>query len=398
MTIIPYSSSRDPSDKRIEDIIERILCECDSFFNFTDVKLNLPILKSIKECLEQPFAISTLDYWNQKLQYFNNARIIRQDFLLTKLLELGAFHLGYLQGENYSPGIRKNDKTLNNETINKPWLHNRDYKSNEFISDICFVIPIHLQNSKALGMFVRLLFSLLDMYHPPSQIIVINDGSPIEINLHQSIKEKILLKRFSKRRGPAFSRNRGAEIACDLGYDFIVFSDYDMIFLKNWTTILIRALRGNNRDIISGTNHSFGKTWWDWYHNVNGSLNGRIFRDSRFLLYATTAALAVKSKVFDKITFNEKFTDAAGEDIDFCLQARRKGLRIAFNESLVARHDYGYTGSLLNDVEIFISRFIRYGSSEPLLSSIHPDYCTDFYRTNEISIMKPILIPKSPFG
>lgn len=119
-------------------------------------------------------------------------------------------------------------------------------------------------------------------------------------------------------------RNKGGIIALEEGYGTIVFSDFDVFFTPNWTSELCHIIDEHNPPILSGVNLALGTTWWDFYHDVNGTLNGRCFINTNDLLFVTTATLAVKSEVFEKIQFNTAFNDAAGEDIDFCLRARKE--------------------------------------------------------------------------
>lgn len=369
---------------------------------FIDENLGSEISPLIEESLEQPHAFPTLEFWNRKLNEFFKPKSVINDFLFVKLLEIGAFYQGYKKGT-----MDKEEKEnivafprISSYNINKQDFFSENQVTTNFDSTFCFVIPVHIRNTKALRFFQRMLSSVLDQIVPPSQIIVIDDGSPIEIDSSKFIHDKIFIHRSNKQRGPAYSRNLGAEIACEEQYDIIVFSDYDIVLPNNWTKILIDVLEQQKGDLISGINYSYGNTWWDWYHNVNGTLNGRAYRHSQNLLYATTAALAVKSSVFEKIQFNEHFQDAAGEDIDFCLRAIQNNFQIYLARDLRTKHDYGYTGILFDDLKLFFSRFSRYGSAEPLLSFLHPNYHSKFYNSIGLSIYQSFVqsaIPDFPF-
>ena len=121
-------------------------------------------------------------------------------------------------------------------------------------------------------MVKRMLSSLLNQKLLPTNIIVIDDASPMKIDLSDFIHKKVQLEKSKKRHGPAFSRNLGARIALEEGFNVIVFSDYDLFFPRNWIWILNQALRQNSGDLLSGVNLAFGETWWDWYHEMTLSL------------------------------------------------------------------------------------------------------------------------------
>ena len=68
----------------------------------------------------------------------------------------------------------------------------------------------------------------------------------------------------------------------------------------------------------------------------------------------------------------------------------KKGVKIMLLEELLAKHDYGYTGSWVTDLQIFINRCIRYGSAEPRLISQYPFYYNELSNTKELSIIKNV--------
>jgi GT2 family glycosyltransferase len=140
----------------------------------------------------------------------------------------------------------------------------------------------------------------------------------------------------------------------------------------------------SNFHILSGSTFSADKHWFGTYHNINGTLNGRVFRQSERLLYGTTANLALTDSVARIIHFNENFPIAAGEDIEFCFHANTKGFAIKHVPSMTVFHNYGYSNDFVDNLKRFRGLFKKYGQGEKILLREIPQYYTYFMRTVEI--------------
>ena len=307
-----------------------------------------------------------IDYWYEKLK----GNRYRYKFLLTKIIEVLTFK-SYSSKGSYSHNYFQFPKPIKNSISNN--------------AKISIVIPTFIKSEKDKQDIANLLKSIENQILPPSEVIIIDDCSPILYKFPNNIT----VIRLEKNSGPAKARNLGKEIAVKNGSDIIAFTDTDCILSNNWTSIILQSfIVLKDFNLLSGNTISYDKKWFGIYHNLNGTLNGRKFKNSEKLLYGTTANLAITKEVSDLINFNENFPNAAGEDIEFCFKANRKGFAIKHIPEMIVYHNYGYTGKLLKDIKLFRQQFKKYGKGEKILLNEIPNYYAYFDRTVEIGMNK----------
>jgi len=306
-----------------------------------------------------------LDYWYEKLA--GHPR--RYRFILTKCFELMSFKR---TSEN-SPNTLNSRKPLPfkwvpNAVPNRP--------------KVALVVPVYAKNDLDHLMISALIKSIENQTKSPDKVIIVDDHSP-KINPFPDNFEVI---RLDQNKGPATARNIGKSRAAQENCDIITFTDSDCILKENWVKNIIRAFESKPYDsIISGHTKSLKTSWYDQYHDINGTLNGRIFKNQDSLLYGTTSNLAITAEVNRKLRFNEDFPTAAGEDIEFCFQAIQNGYKIGHCCEMILFHDFGYNGHILRNFKRFKEQFRRYGKGENLLLKEIPDYYSYFEQTVEIS-------------
>lgn len=308
--------------------------------------------------------VKTLNYWNKKLK----GKKYRKRFLLTKTVEVLAFKKqcedGYRLQETYS----EFPVPLKNMVSDNP--------------SVSVVIPTYIRNKKDISDIANLMDSIERQTVKPDRIILVDDCSPEKF----SIPDFINYVRLDRNAGPARARNTGKRIAVESGSDIIAFTDTDCILSDMWIENIIATFRrSQDFNILSGNTVSFDKNWFGKYHDINGTLNGRVFRDSDRLLYGTTANLAITSKVAGMIDFNETFPFAAGEDIDFCFRANMEGFAIKHAAEMTVFHHFGYSANPLKSISQFTNLFKKYGRGESLLLKEIPNYYSYLERTEGIS-------------
>jgi GT2 family glycosyltransferase len=291
---------------------------------------------------------------------------------MTKLLEVIAFKK-YSNRQNYyhyKQNILNFPAPINNTTPMNP--------------DISIVIPIYIKNKNDIKHVEHLLQSISKQTISPDNIIIVDDYSPITYLFN----DKILFYKQTANFGPAKARNIGKQIALEKKSDIVAFTDMDCILSTNWIeTIKDAFIEFDDFQIISGNTLSYDKNWLGTYHNINGTLNGRNFKNSERLLYGTTANLAMTYKVASTINFCETFSFAAGEDIEFCFRANQSGFAIKHIPTLNVLHNYGYSDNILENIKLFYRQFIRYGKGETILLRKVPEYYEYFNETEEIGII-----------
>lgn len=307
-----------------------------------------------------------LDYWYEKLK----GKPYRYKFLLTKIIEIQAF-----KSQCYNVSIQNNyfdfPTPIKNAVPDNP--------------KVSIVVATYIKSEKDKQDLANLIQSIKRQTLKPNEVIIIDDCSPINFTFPDNLK----VERLEVNSGPAKARNIGKNIALDSGSDIIAFTDTDCILSENWVSTIIQSFI-DNRDfqILSGDTLAFDKCWFGIYHNINGTLNGRQFKNTERLLYGTTANLAVTREVAEKIDFNENFPIAAGEDIEFCFNANRQGFAIKYVPTMTVFHNFGYNGQLFKNFKRFRQQFKKYGQGEKVLLKEIPNYYAYFDRTNEIPTKK----------
>ena len=307
-----------------------------------------------------------LDYWFEKLK----GKSYRYKFLLTKTVEVFTFK-SYGGNGNNRHNYFEFPKPIKNVIAENPKLS--------------IVIPTFLKSEKDLQDISNLLQSINKQVLQPNEVIIIDDCSPISFSFPESVNAF----RFKKNSGPAKARNYGKKLAIENGSDIIAFTDTDCILSKNWTSTIVKSFLDNKDfQILSGNTLAHDKDWFGTYHNINGTLNGRQIKNSERLLYGTTANLAITKEVASNIDFNENFPNAAGEDIEFCFRANKKGFAIKHIPTMTVYHNYGYSGRLTKNLKVFRQQFKKYGLGEKILLKEIPNYYAYFDQTKEITIEK----------
>jgi glycosyltransferase involved in cell wall biosynthesis len=307
-----------------------------------------------------------LDYWYEKLK----GKPYRYKFLLTKTIEIFTFKSHSGNGSN------------KNNYFDFPAPIKNIVPDNPKVS---IVIPTYLNTEKDKQDLSNLIKSIENQILPPNEVIIIDDCSPFNFNFPHNLK----VEKLQKNSGPAKARNIGKKIALDNDSDIIAFTDTDCILSENWISTIVQSfIKNSDFQILSGDTQAFDQSWFGIYHNINGTLNGRKFKNSDRLLYGTTANLAITREVAEKTDFNENFPNAAGEDIEFCFNANRRGFAIMYVPTMKVFHNFGYNGQLFKNLKRFKQQFKKYGQGEMILLTEIPNYYAYFDRTEEIPTKK----------
>ncbi len=114
-------------------------------------------------------------------------------------------------------------------------------------------------------------------------------------------------------------RNIGIDKAICTGAEHLLFTDHDCILDKEWNKEMTFFLMKSDFGAVGGMTYSCGKTLFDYYHDINGTLNGKwLFPDKKELWYMPSLNFGMKTFVAEQFPFDERFPTAAGEDVDLC--------------------------------------------------------------------------------
>lgn len=229
------------------------------------------------------------------------------------------------------------------------------------------IIPCYIKTDWDFNSLIRLLISVRHQTKTFDRVYVIDDASPYKYEIQFDFVEHIKL---SDNGGPARARNIGIEKALSLNINYLLFTDHDCILDRDWCKNMAEHLKFTEFGAVGGMTHSYGKTLLDYYHNLNGTLNGKwLLPHKKELWYMPSLNFGMKSEVAKQFNFDERFPSAAGEDVDLSLRLRSK-YKIGFCPSAKLWHDFGYTNSFTGFIK-FINLFKKYKSSSATLYEGH---------------------------
>jgi GT2 family glycosyltransferase len=183
---------------------------------------------------------------------------------------------------------------------------------------------------------------------------------------HDFVEQFIL----QENGGPAKARNVGIDKALALGIQHLLFTDHDCILDKDWNEQMTSFLDKTDFAAVGGMTYSWGKTIYDYYHEINGTLAGKwLLPDKKELWYMPSLNFGMKAFAADEFPFDERFPTAAGEDVDLCLRLRSK-YKIGFCQTAKLWHDYGYKNSI-SGFNKFVKLFKKYKSSSATVYEGH---------------------------
>jgi GT2 family glycosyltransferase len=228
-------------------------------------------------------------------------------------------------------------------------------------------IPCFIKTKWDLDCLNRLLKSVQNQTKPFDRVYVVDDASPYSYSLHFDFIENI---RLTENSGPAKARNIGIDKALALNAEYLLFTDHDCILDKEWNEQMSLFLEKSDFGAVGGMTYSYGNTLYDYYHDINGTLNGKwLLPEKKELWYMPSLNFGMKAEVAEQFTFDERFPTAAGEDVDVCLRIRSK-YKIGFCAKAKLWHDYGYKNAFI-DFRKFIRLFMKYKSSSATLYEGH---------------------------
>lgn len=229
------------------------------------------------------------------------------------------------------------------------------------------IVPCYIKTSWDHGCLKRLLNSIRDQTVPFERVYLVDDASLRHYSIESGLVDHI---RLPSNGGPARARNVGIEKALAAGIRHLLFTDHDCVLDKAWNEQMTRFLQTTAFGAVGGMTSSWGKTLLDYYHDINGTLNGKwLLPEKKELWYMPSLNFGMKAEVAKNFTFDERFPTAAGEDVDICLRLRSK-YKIGFCADARLWHDFGYR-STLRGLRRFIGLFMKYKSSSATLYDGH---------------------------
>jgi GT2 family glycosyltransferase len=229
------------------------------------------------------------------------------------------------------------------------------------------IVPCHIKTRRDRDCLNRLLRSIDSQTQPFEKVYVVDDASPLHYSVGSDLVDHI---RLPSNGGPARARNVGIDKALAKGSEHLLFADHDCVLASDWNERMTKFLQETPFGAVGGMTCSYGSTLLDYYHDINGTLNGKwLLPERKELWYMPSLNFGMKAEVAREFTFDERFPTAAGEDVDICLRLRSK-YKIGFCAHAKLWHDFGYR-STLTGLPRFVGLFMKYKSSSATLYDSH---------------------------
>lgn len=229
------------------------------------------------------------------------------------------------------------------------------------------VVPCYLRTTWDVTCLHRLLRSVAGQTLRFDHVYLVDDASPMDYAVEPGLADHV---RLPTNGGPARARNVAIERALAAGAEYLLFTDHDCVLDRAWNEEMTSFLRATSFGAVGGMTYSWGSTLLDYYHDINGTLNGKWLLPARNeLWYMPSLNFGMKAEVAADFTFDERFPTAAGEDVDLCLRLRSK-YKIGFCSRARLWHDFGYRSTLIG-LRQFVKLFMKYKSSSATLYEGH---------------------------
>jgi GT2 family glycosyltransferase len=201
----------------------------------------------------------------------------------------------------------------------------------------------------------RTLGALLDHTEPPYEVILVDNASPRGmVRRLQADTENVRLVRNETNRGFGPASNQGAALAAAPLY---VFLNSDALVHDGWLSFLRQRLE-SDPDVaavaprllnLDGTLQEAGAllfgNGYTQFVGFGDDPAKPAYRFPREVDYASAACLLVRSRAFSEVGgFAAEYAPAYYEDVDLCLELRRRGYRILYEPRAVVTHVRGASG------------------------------------------------------
>ena len=189
--------------------------------------------------------------------------------------------------------------------------------------------------------------SRINYPHPRFEVIVVDDGSrsPVQTHISPFFDKMNLTVITQENAGPSMARNAGAKYAKG---DFLAFTDDDCMPAPDWLLTL------SNRFKISPGCAIVGRSVNALEENIYDTASQMLIeylhayynQDPDQARFITSNNLSLPTKQFEAVGgFDTIFSNAGGEDREFCEHLRHHGYRIIYAPEVVVHHSHGLTFS-----------------------------------------------------
>jgi glycosyltransferase involved in cell wall biosynthesis len=179
------------------------------------------------------------------------------------------------------------------------------------------------------------------------EVIVVDDGSrlPVQIFISPFIDKVNLTIVTQENAGPSAARNAGAKVAKG---DFLVFTDDDCMPSPDWLqTLSLRFMTSPECAIVGRSVNALADNLFDTASQMLIEyLYAYYNQDPNQARFIISNNLSLPTKQFHNVGgFDTIFSNAGGEDREFCEHWRHYGYRVIYAPEVLVYHAHGLTFS-----------------------------------------------------
>ncbi len=230
----------------------------------------------------------------------------------------------------------------------------------------------------------RALAAILEHTEPPYEVIVVDNASPRDMvrRLHADLENvRVVWNDTNRGFGPA--NNQAAALAAA---PLLAFVNSDALVHAGWLTLLrqrlesapdVAAVAPQLRNLDGTLQEAGALLFGNGYTQFVGfgdDPSKPAYRFPREVDYASAACLLVRASAFAEVGgFAARYAPAYYEDVDFCLELRRRGYRILYEPRAVVTHVRGASGDAdlakrlwFRNHPLFLARWKGFLATRPL--------------------------------
>ncbi len=231
------------------------------------------------------------------------------------------------------------------------------------------------------------------------EIILISNDYLSYNKILSQFKNKLKIKFFQENKiGLSHSRNKVLEVLRSSTFKYAAFFDDDCIISENWLLSMIKILKSQKADIVTGPQISKSKNIYLKIMERNQAHNTKTNWASTNNVFLDISAIK------NKIRFSEKLNKIGGEDQLFFLKLNKLGKKIFWNSEAPV---YELIDKKRENLIWFVKRNIRYGASAVIIyKSLYGNIYGHFFLIFKLlfdlfkslsSIIKIFISPKKNF-
>lgn len=204
-----------------------------------------------------------------------------------------------------------------------------------------FIILVNWNGKKDTA---ECLKSLKRIAYPNHEIIVVDNGSTD--NSQEYLKThfpQVVLIENKENLGFAGGCNLGIKFALEQGTDYVLLLNNDTIAKEDFLLKLIQGVKDENADIATGKIYYYDTPHTIWgaggwinlkrgmgcFYGINQEDRGQ-FDELREISFISGCMMLIKKDVFEKIGYLDEKYFMYCEDVDFCLRALKKKLKLVY--------------------------------------------------------------------